>query len=709
MIRRFTIAIAILLFMSTAFSQEVIVGLQYNEAVKQEAQKIANPNKAQKTQLNQNESVVLPFFDDFSTSNIYPDTLKWKQSNSVFVNKDFPKFPPTIGAATFDAIDSLGNVYPDAVWIPFKADAMTSAPIRLDSIFNPVAKALTPADSLYLSFYYQPQGNGDNPEASDSLILEFARKGDSVFQYVDSTYQVSVQYFLNNEDDTLKPGDTLHPPADLGCDTSITWINLATYTWNDLISIPCDSVFAPETTWETKWYAEGMKLDSFYKYNGDKYFAQVMVPIYDSLADTGYFNDAFQFRFRNYASITTDMYQGQRSNVDQWNIDYVYLNYNRSKTDTAYRVLAFSNRAPSFLKNYQSMPYRQYRADATNAVRTDFGMDISNLDKIAHNSNYRYQVEQVNGDFSYSFDGGNFNVSPGYYTNVEYVQKLFNFDFDKDTTSYIIKHYISDSSESNILVDSAIYNQGFYNYFAYDDGTPEFGYGISPVGAKVAYQFKLSMPDTLQGVQIYFNKTKDNANSVYFNLLVWKDNNGKPGEVVYELKSQKPVWEDGLYRFHSYMFNEPIVLSGTFYVGWEKLNQPIINVGVDANNYYGYPRIFYNLDQAWLPSELEGSFLIRPIVGSDMKLSIPDISAGNKNKLLVYPNPAINSFSIELPQDPIRQPIDLSIVNLFGSVVYQTSSGNIKNIDISQLPMGIYIIKVTAGAEMFTGKLLIKN
>lgn len=712
MSNRITVFFTFLFLTSYIFGQEVLTGLQYNEIVKRQAVINADTKRSCNCKNEIETSLLLPFFDDFSTSFIYPDTTRWENSNSVFVNKDFPRYAPNIAAATFDAIDSKGNVYPGAVWIPFEADEMVSAPIRLDSVFNPVAKALSPADSIYLSFFYQPQGNGDEPEAWDTLMLEFARKGDTVFQYIDSI-EVSAQHFLINESDTLKPGDTLSPPpdSDLGCDTNIRWINYNFYTWDDMLLIPCDSVFGPEISWDLKWYAEGMKLDTFYKYNNEKYFVQVMVPIYDSIADTVYFNDSFQFRFRNYASIANNIIPSWRSNVDQWNIDYVYLDYNRSKNDTNYRVLGFSNRAPSFLQNYQVMPYRQYKVDATNALRTEFDMDISNLDEIAHNSNYRHEVEQVDGDFSYAFDGGNFNVPPGLYTNTEYVQKPFSIDLNKDTVSYIIKHYISDSSESNILVDSAIYRQGFYNYYAYDDGTPEFGYGVEPAGALVAYQFRVSVPDTLRGVQMYFNKTKENANANFFNLMVWKDNNGRPGEIIYQLNSQKPRWEDGLYEFYTYVFPDTtIVISGTFYVGWQQQTQGSLNIGFDANNYYGYPRVFYKNEQTWYPSGFEGSLLIRPMVGPDMILTdITEFEFENDpDVLLIYPNPASNRFSVELTQSITDQNITVTMYNLYGAEVLE-HKGKTSNIFIGHLTEGLYIVKVRNHGKIHTGKLLINH
>jgi hypothetical protein len=337
-------------------------------------------------------------------------------------------------------------------------------------------------------------------------------------------------------------------------------------------------------------------------------------------------------------------------------------------------------------------------------------MEISNLDAIAHNSNYRYQVEQVNGDFGYAFDGGNFNVPLGFSSNTEFVQNIFAVDLGIDSTSFIIKHFISDSSEANILVDSAIYRQGFYNYYAYDDGTPEFGYGVEPAGSLVAYQFRLSTPDTIRGVQMYFNKVKDDANVNFFNLRVWKDNNGIPGEIIYEMPSQKPRWEEGLYQFYTYEFEEPFLLSGTFYVGWQQQSQGSLNIGFDANSYYGNPRVFYRDSQQWYQSGFQGSLLIRPIIGPEMIISsIEENSINIKHgELKLYPNPASEWFSVELhglDPDPVSH---LTIYNMFGTKVLE-NTGNIKRIDINFLPKGMYIVRLNNKGVVHTGKLLINH
>ena len=200
---------------SGLYGQEILSGLQINEVVRH---KSSETTILPEREMNDNEELQLPFFDDFKTLNGYPDANLWKDK-AIFVNKDFPYFAPNIGAATFDAIDSTGAVYGHATWIPFQADMLTTNPIRLDSVFDPITKPLSPADSIYLSFYYQPEGYGDEPESWDTLLLEFSYlTGDTVFAHIDSVL-ISANYYLDNEQDTIKPFDTLYSPP--GCDTTI--------------------------------------------------------------------------------------------------------------------------------------------------------------------------------------------------------------------------------------------------------------------------------------------------------------------------------------------------------------------------------------------------------------------------------------------------------------------------------------------------------
>jgi len=708
MFRRFILLITFTAWFAGFYGQEILTGLQVNEVVKHASENTAEAGKKCNCDKVRTESVELPFYDDFSVSQVYPDASKWINSNSIFVNQDFPYLPPNLKAATFDAINSVGKVYENAEWIAFEADVMTSVPIRTDSAFSPIIKALGPDDGLYLSFFYQPQGMGDEPEPWDTLLIEFSYlTGDTIYSHVDSI-DVPVSYYLETPDDTLKPGTIVSPP--IGCDTAIEMINFQFLTWDDWIMVPCDSVFIPQVGWEKRWDATGMKLLEFQEIHGSS-FVQVMLPIYKSEEDTVFFWENFQFRFRNYASIANDIIPSWRSNVDQWNVDYIYFDYNRTAADTMYRDLSFTQRAPSFLRDYQSMPYRQYIVDPYNNTVDDFNMYISNLDSIGHNSFYRYEFQQVGGSDNYKSQGNNFNVPKASVQEEDFFLDVFYFPQNvvNDTTSYVIKHYISDSSDANILVDSASYHQGFYNYFAYDDGTPEFGYGLEPAGAFLAYQFTLSTFDTLRGVQMYFNKTLDDASVNFFSLLVWKDNNGVPGELIYEMASQKPKWEDGLYVFYPYIFDEPLLMpAGKFYVGWQQYTDGSLNIGYDANQDYG-DKIFFKIEQAWQNSIFDGSLLIRPVIGPEMIVDIEETRfVEMAEKFNVYPNPASTFFSIDEQSIKTNAFTQLTIYNIFGSAVL-TQAGEISKVDISALPAGTYIVRINSYGKMHTAKLLINR
>lgn len=686
-------------------AQEVLSGIQTNQA-----QAVAHAKSIRAAATD--APLEIPFFDDFSTSKVIPDQSKWV-NQFVFVNNDFAIFPPNIGVATLDVLNENGEVYPTASSTPFVGDYLQSKRIRLDSI-PAENRELSPADSVYLSFYFQPQGRGDKPESYDTLVLQVGYpSGLLELDYIDSVWVFADDYLIANNIDTIFPLDTIYSP--FGCNQELYLISNQIYTWGDQIQLPCDSVFKPALTWKTLWYTEGSSLNNFVDSTG-KYFQQVLVPITDTL----FFTDNFNFRFFNYGSIADNVLPSNRSNVDQWNIDFVYLNAGRSATDTTYAKLSFSERAPSFLKRYQSMPYKQYRSDPTNAISPEFQMFITNLDAVTHNTKYRYEVTQNNGNQQFSYDGGNCSLAP--FSEVGFqtcssgcgaaqacppVASLFSLDFDRDSTSYLIRHYISDSTQTNILVDSVFYKQGFYNYFAYDDGTPELGYGLEPAGAYMAVQFKMTVPDTLQGVQMFFNQTLANTNYKFFDIVIWRDNNGKPGEEMYRLEHQRPQWENGLYAFHFYPFSDPLVVNGTFYVGIMQVEMGSMNLGFDAaNDNSSYN--FFNVDGTWQNSLYPGSLMIRPVVGSDYYIGNPELNSDTKFDFTVYPNPA-NQF-VKLSISGVNDPsaCQVSIYTLTGQEVFRSSLP--ETINTSHFNHGLYLIRCSApDGSTVVKKLLISN
>ena len=155
-------------------SQEVITDFTFNPTItiKYHQSQISSQALGTKSQISVLDTISLPFLDDFSKDNIYPDASLWLDSNA-FINRDYPITPPTLGVATLDGASKTGCPYDTIITGAgsYPADTLTSKPINLSSL---------PSDSsVVLSFFWQAKGRGNDPENSDSLILQFRNPSDS--------------------------------------------------------------------------------------------------------------------------------------------------------------------------------------------------------------------------------------------------------------------------------------------------------------------------------------------------------------------------------------------------------------------------------------------------------------------------------------------------------------------------------------------------
>ncbi len=229
-------------------------------------------------------TATLPFFDDFTDYSPLPSADRWVE-RQVYINNTMGVKPVSRGVATFDGLAANGLPYnTQNMNALVYADSLTSLPIDLSS--------RSAADNIYISFFYQPAGNGLNPEEQDSLALYFRKS--------------------------------------TGIDP-----------------------------WERVWAVQGSTYQPF---------KQVIIPV--NGAD--YFHADFQFRFVNKASLNI--------NDDVWNLDYVRMDVNRNRGDTAVNDIAFTLEPSRLLNDYVSMPYSQFLAnkagelDATHytAIRNNY-------------------------------------------------------------------------------------------------------------------------------------------------------------------------------------------------------------------------------------------------------------------------------------------------------------------------------------------------
>ncbi|MBS1688554.1 MAG: hypothetical protein JSS96_07510 [Bacteroidetes bacterium] len=159
------------LFIGYGFAQEHIAPLGYNPVIKEAAKKDIG-RFSKKTALS------LPFFEDFTNYDVFPDNTKWAD-HEAYVNNTMCVNPISRGVATLDALNQYGTPY-DSFYntVQLYCDSLTTQPIDLSTY--------TPADSIYLSFFFQPGGNGFYPLTDDSLMLFFKHGSDWVKVWSDT-------------------------------------------------------------------------------------------------------------------------------------------------------------------------------------------------------------------------------------------------------------------------------------------------------------------------------------------------------------------------------------------------------------------------------------------------------------------------------------------------------------------------------------------
>lgn len=632
---RISIVFIVLTFFARfGFSQEKLVQLSTNKQIRTAHNELLKSQRLKNRTIR--DTVELPFFDDFSTYSGYPNPNLWCDYD-VFVNPFFCSNPPSIGAATLDAIDSSGVVYQHAVYNrPYQADKLTSQPINLKN----------QGASVYLSFFYQPMGLGDFPEVSDSIALQF------------------------------------YSPV------SKEW----------------------STAWTAEcYYTEGKVIEK-YSYNQSEYewipddfgdeFRQVILPVYNLL----FLEKGFQFRFVNYASLTTSSRPDYAGNCDHWNIDYVRLDNNRTINDLTIHDIAFVYPMQSLLKQYEAMPWRHYQNSTDIELRENpVVLFKNNDDKKRLVELLRFEFDDLTGTVeSYGVDAGTYNMPVNH---TEVFDKSFTYTLNsnsEDSAVIQVRCSISTDDFDPVCNNIIEYKQKFSDYYAYDDGTAENGYGIAGEGtrnAKLAYQFTNYLPvDSLFAIDMFFNHTLEDANRKYFYLTIWDDNDGMPGEIIYSQLGVRPEFEDSLNCFHTYFLDTPMVVPPVYYVGWEQTTDDFLNVGFDANR-NAQDKLFFSLGGAWQNSAFEGAVMIRPVFDQNSrkktatKIVQPEFS---EPEIQIYPNPANQQFKISLPYDRHIYNVSINIFNSFGRKVKEIKTGNYnQSIKTENLPAGLYIITIT--------------
>ncbi len=558
-----------------------------------------------------------PFFQDSARQFFLPvsdPSLLWVD-NYVYHNYRFGDHPRTLGVMTFDGLDESGYPYAIGTTSSGYADVLTSKPIDLSG--------MSPADSVYISFIYQPQGFGDEPESTDSLLLEF----------FDSA---------NNQ-------------------------------WNRI------------------WGDTGRNVSPF---------RIVHLP----LTGNNYFTDAFQFRFRNYGGLS--------GSLDHFHLDMVYL---REATppayiDTVFKDFSFVYPVNSLLNDYTSVPWDHYKESIDNKMSA--AMEVVVFNGSSGPENYQDGAVEISyagvseGDFI--LQGFTLAEQQINYAALDFATSYHDlksgYEFPRDLSGvyeeFDVRVNASAQYPNYEPNDSTAFTQGFYNFYSYDDGSAEAAFGPTGAQARLAIHFEAYQPDSLIGVKLCFVPSVNDVSNKLFLLTVWDDENGEPGAVLYEddvFNPRNPTYSQDKNQYLDYYFIDTmkVPVGNSFFIGWRQLDPERLNLGFDRNIDQS-DEIFYSVNGgvSWLVSPFSGSAMVRPIFSTQMDASLGLIEPETESiQILIFPNPVRDEVFIKNAGESLNEKL---LLDAAGRVLMSTMEDSF---DLQTLDSGIYFISVPQHSE----------
>jgi len=600
------------------------------------------------------DTLSLPFFDDFSepfsrlrtAADLYPNNALWLD-DKVYINNHMAINPISQGVATFDGLDERGEAY--GFVFPAESvvssDTLTSKPINLSNT----------ADTVYLSFFYQPQGLGNRPDAADKLVVEFRDTAGTWsnmwdvagYGLTDSTYVfrrqmiavTDAKYLYNGFQFRFRAYASLagnhdhwhidYVDLDEGRTLTDTLINDLSYMGQTSFSTRT-KVLINQTNSFLNEYASmpwshyltdtsNFMIDSFY------------VAIRSNLNDAG--GVSFDYRIKDEAEVELDSLSGDDNTID--------LDANELICGSEWQ-------------------------DCGDAIRS--------------------QIDTLMGPFYFP-------------TTLK----------NQDSTFFSVEYRIEGNNDDVVTNDRSVFKQEFYNYYAYDDGTAEAAYGFATTDeiAMVALKYDVKKLDNIRALQIYLNPATYNLSDEDVQLAIWLGED----EPVTNFWTSEPlnlVYSEQINYFQHYFVDPNLPkVSGTIWIGWIQQPRPDIKftIGLDKRT-DNSDKLFYNLGTNWIPSSIVGSVMIRPTFGQAYTW------VGTEEKqvetIKVFPNPTTGILHLSEAYSGQFSNAKISFFDLAGRKVYTENSYH-NTLNISFLPAGTYILRVgTADEKLLTQRIILQ-
>ncbi len=390
-----------------------------------------------------------------------------------------------------------------------------------------------------------------------------------------------------------------------------------------------------------------------------------------ALSNPKFFHDKFKIKFLSFGN--------QSGSWDQWHVDYIKI------TNSFIDDFTISSMNVSLLKNYYAIPASQFIGFENKELNDSISVKYSYIGPSFNANQPSKFVISKNNDTLQTFRKDNNDITFPY----PYLSKL---DYTIDKTKF---SNLSDSSviNANVSIDAFIAgtekNDSYtakniiHNYFAYDDGSAEWSFGINQAGGCLIQDYTLNNSDTISAVQIVWVPSITDLNGTSLKLIVLDSLK----KIIY---GKQVLLKNNNFNIYDstniYKLDSGLVLpSGKFYVGYQQNSASLLPVGFDINT-PNSQHILYAVDYIkgtanfrWQNyTKSNGSLMIRPIFKRGVKTGTQRIDNEQKSELSIYPIPnntgIFNILNDTLTGievfDGIGQPLDNTQYHLINSTSF---------------------------------------
>lgn len=422
-----------------------------------------------------------------------------------------------------------------------------------------------------------------------------------------------------------------------------------------------------------------------------------------------FFHENFQLRFQ----VTTRL----SGLYDVWNLDYVYLDKDRDASKESLTDMSMSKAPEYLLKNYTAMPISHFYEK--NSIKDTINATMNQLN--ADNPNPLFYKMVLRDVLTKEFFGNLLGRDSSILAKASAKQIVLR-GFMKDVKVPQNKKKLHLQTEIWMQTGEVISTHGFNtrpndtlgtttvldNYYAYDDGSAEYGASFNQKFGKIACEFDNIKQDKLTHIDLLFVPLGMNIKGETYNLYVWqKINIGGGSNKDSTLLVQNIIlsYADSTNKFTRIALNRPIDMKlGKFYIGVEQLSDKNLTFGYDKN-LDNSQKIYVNVANQWQQAKnIPGSLMIRPVFGANTITALDEDLTAEK-EILIYPNPTSGEITIA---DETTE--NVQVYNLLGQL--QTEKhfefGEPIHLNLSHLPSGMYVLVIKNKQKVRIEKVLIK-